>query len=410
MNPNAETNRVRSETLRALSARSPRSLVLLLSLCTSLPAAAQGTRVVVSTTDDVAVTAGLPFPGGDGDLLAVESAQPPSPYLAGGHFQASCGFIPGDIDAFAHLPGSRPGRAGGRVFSLLSNEGGFLDGDLIAVGTAGGASLLISELDLATALGDPSANIDVDALAYDDQGRVLFSLNTDLTTPTLGLVKDGDVYRLELGFTGVTLVLDEGTVQAAFTLATGLPDAVLDLQALEWAGGELWGAVQSPTRHDGSIIAFGTNPRVVLDENAMGLAGAEVDALGDLRPGDEIPVFHISPEGAFPGDMTHIETRGRPGAVLMVLMAGNTGFINFPRAPGFGGWYFARNDAWLNAVLTTRSIPFVFLDGAGKYSVDWALPTGTEAGLGLAGELGWSFQLMDVATREVSAPFRVQAF
>lgn len=400
---NHESNRVRSAARRALSARGPRSLVLILSL--ALPTAAQ--RMIVSTTDDVSAAAGLPFPAADGDLVAVERGAAVLPFFAGGHFQATGGFTPTDIDAYANLPTSLPGRGAGHVFSLLSNEGGFLDGDLLVVGT-GGVSLLISELDLANALGAPGANIDVDALTYDDQGRILFSLTTDLTGTSLGTVLDGDILRLELGFAGVTRVLSEAEVQARVTQATGLNDPILDVQALEWATGELWVAVQSPSRHDGSILAVGNTPRVVLDEVDMGLAGAEVDALAEVRPGDEVPVCHMAPAEAMPGDVLHIETRGRAGAVLMVLMAGNTGSLNLGRFPGFGELYLDPSDPWLTALLLAQAIPFVQLDGAGEFRADWAVPSGTEFGTGFGGELGWSFQLMDVATREFSAPFRVQ--
>lgn len=399
---NHESNRVRSVARRALSARGPRSLVLVLSL--ALPTAAQ--RMIVSTTDDVSAAATLPFPVSDGDLVAVERAVPVVPFFAGGHFQGTAGFTPTDIDAYANLPTSLPGRGAGHVFSLLSNEGGFLDGDLLVIGT-GGVSLLVSELDLATALGVPGANLDVDALTYDDQGRILFSLTTDQTGTTLGTVLDGDILRLELGFAGVTRFLSEADVQARVSQSTGLNDPILDVQALDWATGELWVAVQSPSRHDGSILAVGQTPRLVLDEAEMGLAGAEVDALAEVRPGDETPVFHMSPAEALPGDVLHIETRGRAGAALVVFMAGNTGSLNLARFPGFGELYLDPADPWLNMLLATQRMPVVQLDGNGEFHTDWPVPAGTQFGTGFGGELGWSFQLMDVGTREFSAPFRV---
>lgn len=402
-----ETKRFGSSRPRTLSVRGARSLVLLASL--TLPAAAQSARVIVSTTDDVPVTAGIPFPVTDGDLVVVQSGQPVTPFMAGGHFLATTGFVPGDIDAYAHLPSSTPGRAGGNVFSLLSNEGGFLDGDLVILANGGaGATLLLSELDLATAMGAPTANIDVDALAYDDQGRILFSLNTDHSGTALGLIEDGDILRLETGFASVTRVLSESDVQARFTLATGLNDPVLDLQALEWSGGQLWGAVQSPSRHDGSIIAFGNSVHIVADENDLGLGGSELDALGSMRPGDELPVVHMSPELAMPGDILHIETRGQPGAFISVIMAGGNGFVDFSRFPGFGGWYVDPLDPWLTALASSFSFPLVRLDGNGHFSADWALPMGTEFATGMGGELGWTFQLMDFSTKQLSAPFRVQ--
>ncbi|MEQ1892440.1 MAG: hypothetical protein ABL998_07875 [Planctomycetota bacterium] len=382
-----------------------RSLSLLSLL--SAGAFAQGTaRVAVSTTDDVPTAAG--FPISDGDLVAVEAGQPVTPHFLGGHFQATCGFTPSDIDAFSRLAGPRNGSGESLVFSLLSNEGGFLDGDLIVLARGSGATLLISELDLANAAGMPGENIDVDALAYDDQGRILFSLTTDHVSATLGALSDGDILRLETGLGGVTRILDEAEVQTRFTQATGLSDAILDVQALEWAGGELWCCVQSPSRHDGSVIRLNGAPGVVFDENAMGLGGAEVDALGPIRPGDELPCFRMDPSEALPGDSLQVEVYGEPGALLMVLMGGNSGYLDFSRFAGFGGWYLAPSDPWLTAQLAARTVPYVVLDGSGRYSKTFALPPGTEYGLGLGGEQGWSFQVLDITGRTLSAPFRVK--
>lgn len=398
---NNEVNRVWGAVPRASSVRGLRSIVFLCSL--SLAAAAQSSRIVVSTTDDVPLSAGIPFSVADGDLVVVEAGSPVSPYLADGHFHASCGFVPSDIDAFAHLPGSSPGRAESNVLSLLSNEGGFLDGDILVVAPGGGATLLVSELDIATALGSSSANVDVDALAFDDQGRILFSLSDNL-----GAVLDGDVLRLEPNLSGVTLILSEADVQARFTQATGLTDAILDVQALDWAGGRLWAAVQSPSRHDGSVFALQGTPQVVYDENDLGLGGAEIDALGSLRSGDEIPVLHVSTQSAFPGDAVHVEARGRPGARAFLFMAGASGFVDLHRFAGFGGLYLDRFDPWLSALRISHALPIVVFDGAGRYAKDTVLPTAGVFGLGPASELGWSFQLLEIGPARLSAPFRVE--
>lgn len=371
-----------------------------------LSAAAEAQRVVVSTTDDVPTAAA--FPVRDGDLVAVEAGLPVEPHFLGGHFLATTGFTPGDIDAFARLAGPRAGSAESLVFSLLSNEGGFLDGDVLAVTRGSGAALLVSELELVQALGMTGENIDVDALTYDDQGRILFSLNTDHPSATLGSVADGDILRLESGLSGVTRVLSEADVQARFTQATGLPDAILDVQALEWAGGELWCAVQSPSRHDGSVVRLNGTPAVVIDENVMGLGGAEVDALGPLRPGDELPCFRLEPAEALPGDTLHVQAHGAPGSLLLVLMGGRTGYVDFSRFAGFGGWYLDRTDPWLRGLMAAGQVPIAVLDGTGQFAMDWALPPGTEHGLGLGGEQGWSFQVLDVTTATLSAPFRVR--
>jgi hypothetical protein len=398
-----------NEPIRSRSARRRASSVLrpLAFLCSlSFAVAAQGTpRVAVSTTDDVPSAAGVAFPVADGDLVTVASGAEVLPFFAGGHFQAAAGFVPGDIDAFARLPGSRAGSAESLVFSLLSNEGGFLDGDLITLAHGGGAVLLVSELDLATALGAAGANIDVDALAYDAQGRILFSLADDLAA-TGNL--DGDVLRLEPGFAGVTLLHSESDVQLAFTQVTGLTSAILDVQALEWNAGELWYAVQSPSRHDGSVLALGASARVVIDENDMGLGGSEIDALGLHRPGDEIPAFHLTPQSALAGDLVHVEVRGAPGSVWRVFMGGRRGFWNRPTLAGFGGLHIDPRDPWFVAIAAAHGRTQIALDGAGRFATDFHLPAGVEFGPGLVGELGWSFQALDLGARTMTAPFRIQ--
>ncbi|NOT31649.1 MAG: hypothetical protein HOP15_14475 [Planctomycetes bacterium] len=394
-------NRVRSTGSLASSACGLSSIFLLFSL--PLSAAAQSARVVVSTTDDVAASAGIPFQVTDGDLVVVEPGSPVTPYMADGHFHASCGFVPSDIDAFAYLPNSTPGRAESRAFSLLSNEGGFLDGDILVLARGGGAAVLFTELSIATALGSSAANIDVDALAYDDQGRILFSL-----ADTLGTVLDGDILRLEPGLSGVTLILSEADVQARFTQATGLTDAILDVQALEWGGGKLWIAVQAPSRHDGSVVSMEGTPRVVYDENDLGLGGAEIDALGEMRPGDEVPALHLSKQLALAGDLVHVEARGQPGALAFVFMAGRSGFIDLRRFAGFGGLYVDRQDPWLMALRASHALPIVRFDGAGRYAADFNLPTGAEFGIGPAGEFGWSFQMLQFGPARLAAPFRVE--
>jgi len=397
-----ESIRVRSTGPWTLSARGLCSIPLLLL---AAPALAQGTRVAVSTTDDVPAGPAVPFAINDGDVVSAGDALGLRPHFNETNFQGACGFIPGDIDAFARRRASTAGRADSLVFSLLSNEGGFLDGDLVGVSPNGGAVLIVSELQLATALGDPAAQIDVDALAYDDLGRVLFSLQTDLAS--VGVL-DGDILRLETGMTGVTKVLSESDVQQRFTQATSLADAILDVQGLEWENGEIWVAVQSPSSHDGAVIQVTGTAHVVLDETQMGIGGAEVDALSLVRPGDEIPSLRCNAIEGLPGDAVHFEVYGEPHARLMVLMAGNTGVVDFTRFPGFGSWLIDRFDPWLRALIFSHQVAFAHLDGNGRLSADWTLPLATDAGTGFGGEQGWTLQMLDVADFELSAPLRLR--
>jgi hypothetical protein len=91
-----------------------------------------------------------------------------------------------------------------------------------------------------------------------------------------------------------------------------------------------------------------------------------------------------------------------------VLLAGESGFVNFARLPGFGGFYVDPFDPWLNAFAAAMAFPRVVLDGAGQFSADWTLPVSAVWGTGVAGEEGWTFQLLDVGTHTISAPIRIQ--
>jgi hypothetical protein len=341
----------------------------------------------------------------DSALIAAGGAATPFPYFVEGHWLGTTGIVVGDVDAFARRPGSIPGSAGSMLFSTLSNEGGFLDGDILGLAARGGIELVVAEVDLATALGTPATSIDVDALAYDAQGSLLFSLADDLPATIFGTVLDGDVLvRDSQGL--VTIALTESDVQMRFTLATASTSAIGDVSGLEFSGGEIWVTVLSPSTFDGAILSCGAVPAVVADEATMGLGGAELDAVALAGSGDEIPTFTMLPGSAAPGAPLAVEAHGRPGTILVALMAGYTGWMNFASRPGFGAWYFDPLDPWLNTVLG-MSATYVRLDSQGIFRTTWALPTGNVYGTGYSGEEGWSFQAVEVPTLELSAPYRV---
>jgi hypothetical protein len=341
----------------------------------------------------------------DSALIAAGGGATPFPYFVEGHWLGTTGIVVGDVDAFARRPGAIPGSAGSMLFSTLSNEGGFLDGDILGLAMRGGIELVVSEVDLATALGTPTASIDVDALAFDAQGSILFSLADDLPATIFGTVLDGDVLVRQSQGT-VAVVLTESDVQMRCTLATGSASAIGDVSGLEFSGGEIWVTVLSPSAFDGAVISCGNVPAIVCDEATMALGGAELDAVALAGPGDEIPTFTMLPGTAAPGGLLAIEAHGRPGTVLVALMSGFTGWVNFASRPGFGAWYFDPLDPWLNTVLG-MSATYVRLDSQGIFRTSWNLPAGNVYGTGFGGEQGWSFQVVEVPTLELSAPYRV---
>ncbi len=370
--------------------------------------AAQGAppRLMVSTTADVPDNGTLPFID-DASLIAVGGAGGVLPHFIDGHWLGTSGFVPGDIDGFARLPGMVPGRGDSIAVSFLSNELGLADGDVLVFGSTGGLQVLVSEDEIVAALGLSGVAIDVDALDFDDAGRLLFSLQSDVDQTVLGLVEDGDVLAFEAGGV-VSRVLSEAEIQARFTAATGSTASVGDVQALDWVAGEIWVATQGPSSHDGAILSCAAVPYVVGDEAAIGLGGAEIDALSIVEPGQEIPTILIDRIQALPGDTFHAEFHGPADSVALVLMAGDTGYVDFTTHPGWGGWYLDPLDTWLQAILLAPWENVVILDSYGYWEVDYTLPTLDLWGMGLGGEDGWSFQMVDLATLKLSAPFRVE--
>ena len=331
----------------------------------------------------------------------------PIPFFVQGHWQAVAGFVPTDIDGLGRRPGTTPGSAGSLAFSLLSNEGGFLDGDVLGFAPGGGLEVVISESDLLAALGVPNGNLDVDALDFDAQGCLYFSLQSDLPGTALGLIEDGDVLCYQPGFAKVSIHLTEPEIQAMFAIATGSTASIGDIQAIESVGGVIWVVPQAPSSHDGAILSCSFNPTIVVEESEMGLAGAELNALTDATPADEIVTFTMTPLSAAPGDSLDIELRGKPNSVYVALMAGASGWLDFSVRPGFGAWYLDPLDPWLNAILSSSGAAYVLTDSQGNFTGAFDLPTSPVFGTGFGGEDGWSFQVMELPSFETSAPFRV---
>jgi len=397
----------------ALRASSSSSVLVAcaLGLATTGTTAAQGgagpPTLLVSTSSDVPSGASWPFVD-EAALARVGGSAPARVQLGEGHWQAVAGAVPGDVDALARRPGFAVEDHRGWLFSLLSNEAGALDGDLLALAPGGGFETVVAEGDLAAGLGLPQASIDVDAATYDDQGRLWFSLQSNLAGTLLGDVADGDVLRLEADGS-VTRPLTEADVTAKLQAATGTASSAGDVIALEFQGGEPWLVVQSPSSHDGAVLSCGSTPAVVLDEAEVGLDGAELDALLWLDPGEVVGRVLLSAHQAAPGDALQAEfAGGGPGHALLVLAAGGVGYAPSPGFGGFGAVYVDLGDPWLGFQLSGPALPIALLDGSGGLVKDFSLPVNRAGGTGWGGGAGWSFQTIDLVTLEISAPFRIQ--
>jgi hypothetical protein len=145
-----------------------------------------------------------------------------------------------------------------------------------------------------------------------------------------------------------------------------------------------------------------------LTEAGAGLGGAEIDALMAVDEADLLPTIRFETDSLPTGGTVHVEFQGEPFGGLLVLWSGNAGHVPF-FGPGFGAWYVDPADPWLNAIFSGPTLPLIPLDGNGFYAIDYTLPFGVE-GVGLDGKPGWTFQTMDLASLELSAPFRIELF
>jgi len=363
-----------------------------------------GSRFIVSPSANVSATDDRPFVD-DGSLVAVGGAAGVHPQMFPEHWLAAAGFVPGDIDGFGRLPAAVPGSAGSFAFSLLSNEGGFLDGDVLLLSPGGGVEAHVTEAELALALGLPDAALDVDAVDFDGDGRLLFSLQNDLGGSVLGDVFDGDVLRLEADGT-VSQVLSESEVQAKFEMATGLTASIGDVLGVEWVNGQVWVTLQSPSSHDGAVLSCAASPTIVAEEDALGLGGAELDALSVASAGEELAALTVSAIAASPGETLHFECYGPPGGIYLAVKSGGAGYWPFPLA-GWGSFYVDPLDPWLSAALADIVDDVIVLDGSGFFEIDYTIPAAALFGPGLGGVDGWTLQMLS-ADLEISAPLRIE--
>lgn len=384
-----------------------RSLVFLsCAACAALSLSAQSGCWWLSTEPDVPAVAGLAQLD-DGAIARL--ATPGAPELQWGPnaWLALAGWVPGDVDALALRPGFASSDPRALLFSLLSNEKGLLDGDLIAPKSGGGFEVVLSEASLLAALGASGANIDVDGLAYDDAGRLLWSVQADLAGTALGSVQDGDVLRLESNGS-VTRLYTEAEIQAAVTAATGLTGAIGDVTALEWMGGGLVVATEGPTSADGALVRIAPQPALVFDEAAVGLAGAELDAIAWVPDASQgLRLYFDQASSPAGGGVTARLIGGMPGAAVAVFAAGAAGYLPMAGLGGFDSVYLDPADTWLASALNSGKVAVGSLDGAGQLAVGFALPPGLLGGTGHSLENGWSFQAIELGALRLSVPARV---
>jgi len=375
--------------------------------CAAL-AAAQAPVLLASTTDDLAAVPGGQPAIDEAALVRLESGVLPRVWMQPAHWLASAGFEPGDVDALALRPGLDPAHYRSLAFSLQANEGGALDGDVLMIGSDGKVDILYSEFELAQLMNANGANFDLDAIAFDGLGRMLFSLQDNLANTGLGDVLDGDVLRLETNG-AITRVYSEADVQALVQTATGSTAAIADVLAIEWHAGETWVVVQSPSGVDGGVIALDPVAQLRFAESELGLGGAELDALCVWPKEADGLALDFGPASAAPGTQVHGELHGGvPFRPVWVAIAGNAGFLNAGGFGGSGAWFLDPNDPALLGSIATGNFAIGLLDAQGRLAQDFTLPSGTVGGLGFDQESGWTFQALDLVDLRLSMPFRLR--
>lgn len=295
-----------------------RAPALLLVAAAAAPASAQSYDVLVSTTSATTLS-GVDV--GDADVMSHRPFLPAAFALPGETLSALAGdpqaaglhLVLGNIDALHVGPGALGSDA--LYVSVLSNENGFLDGDLLRV-TAGGIEVAVAEDAFRIAAGTVDSNLDIDAVHIDPDGTLFFSFaeNEDSSTlsgDTAGVIGDGDVLVWPAGAASAQIHLTESQIDAMVSQALGAATSTTDTRGLarDPANGSLLFVVQSPTAHDGSVFSTAGGGTLV--------AGHEESSF-DFGNEFELDALTVQPV-RWPG-LSVSNPRPQPGDVLAISL------------------------------------------------------------------------------------------
>lgn len=297
--------------------------------------------------------------------------------LAGDPGGSGLNHLFGDIDAL-HDRGIGPG--GGLLFSLVSDEAGFSDGDVLAMEPTG-VVVLIPEDTLVTVFGISDGNLDVDAVHLQEDGVWLLSFNEDedstlLSGDTAGVLADGDVLRWDTINAQVDVLYTEAEVDGMVSAALGSSQSSGDTKGLarDPETGALLFSVQSPSAHDGSVFSDALGGMLLAghDEDAFGFDGAvELDGLSIVAT--RWPGLTPSEPRPAAGAAFSVEVRGEtPGAIHLVTVSLELVPTWFP-LDGWGGIVMAE-DALFGAGLQAGAVLLTVADQAGLAQVPLVVP------------------------------------
>lgn len=354
---------------------------------------------------------------GDSEILRLEAGGPAQPCLNAAALRVYFGDRngdgtlddPNDIDAidFVDVPGLAV--PCGLTFSLLADQAGFKDGDLLHFDPTGPGfvSVVVSEGFLVQALEVVDGNIDVDALAIADDGTIYFSLAED---ELLGLaqvvMQDDDVAMLPPSAVKALPFLAGTVFEAAASQALGKSVAIGDLRGLEIDGGDLLFQIQSPSDQDASVFSTKNGGTLVagFEEAKLGFAeNVETDALA-YAPASAFPVLNVAPAKPTSGAMTTLSVRGLTPSQPFVVLAAQTLVPGGVAAvlPGFGALVLDPGDSLFLASLA--SLPALI--GIAGPTGDGAFLAPAPGGAGIP--LDVAVQVVDLSSTRVSNPVMVE--
>jgi hypothetical protein len=284
-----------------------------------------------------------------------------------------------DIDAVHDRGGATADE--GLLFSITTDEAGFLDGDVIGVGPSGSLEVSIAEAVFVAAVGSTDGNVDLDAFQLDADGTLLFSFGDNegsafLSGEDPNVLKDGDVLRLAPGAAAATVLYTEAQVSALVTQALGVASTTVDTLSLARnpQDGTVLFSVQSPTGHDASVFTTAGGGALLAGhaEPDLGFTvGPELDALSVAA--SRFPVVTTSVANPAPGATVVLGLAdAAPGVPHLALVALTRVPAAFP-LQGWGGFVLAP-DVLLGAALAAAPSLVIVPGGTGTGTLTAVLP------------------------------------
>jgi hypothetical protein len=354
--------------IRSTSLRRPFGTAL--ALCVGAAAAHAQDRVVFSVTTSV----NAPF----GTLNNTELAQYDpatglvTPWLRDATATYYTGDLNGDglgdvwknVDAFS-VTMAAPDRIGEIYLSFSASFGGFLDGDILKLGSDGKLAVAWSEAQIVAAFGCTDGNVDVDALKVLPDGTVMLSFadneaSSILSTDQTGVITDGSVVSWDPATGIVQVVFTEANVDAMVSHALGKATATGDTKSIsvDSSGNRVF-TVQSPSSDDATIFSEANSGSIYLAESALGLPStAEIDAFDFVPATCDFLVSHPASIAVPSIQALNVDFDGPPNRFFVLLLGlarGDTGA--FP-LPGFKGLALPVTDPLF--LLSLGAVPFLF--------------------------------------------------